>query len=226
MDLSGLGAWAPLLHDELQKPYFSSLCARVDEACAAGAVYPPANDRFAAFALTPPQNVRVVILGQDPYHEPEQAHGLAFSVRPGVRLPPSLMNIYKELQDDLGIKTGQSGCLAAWARQGVFLLNTVLSVAAGQANSHKDFGWQMFTDAVVDVIGQLPQPVAFILWGAQAQKKAAAIRRSSYPRLIISSPHPSPLSAYRGFFGSRPFSRANAFLAAHGEPVVDWTPGA
>ena len=225
MDISGLGAWTPLLQDELQKPYFEALCHRVDEACAKGAVYPPAKDRFAAFALTPPQSVRVVILGQDPYHEEGQAQGLAFSVRPGVKLPPSLVNIYKELQTDLRIEPAESGCLAAWARQGVFLLNTVLSVAAGQANSHKDFGWQTFTDAVVDAIGQLPQPVAFLLWGAQAQKKTAAIRRSVYPRLVVSSPHPSPLSAYRGFFGSRPFSQVNAFLRENGQHEIDWTPG-
>ncbi len=225
MDISGLGAWTPLLQDELQKPYFQTLAARVDEADAHGAIYPPAHERFAAFQLTPPQRVRVVILGQDPYHEPGQAHGLAFSVRPGVKLPPSLVNIYRELQTDLGIEPGRDGCLAGWAGQGVLLLNTVLSVRAGAANSHKDFGWQTFTDAVVDAIGTLDQPVVFILWGAQAQKKAASITRSPYPRLAICSPHPSPLSAYRGFFGSRPFSRANAFLRAHGQAEIDWAPG-
>lgn len=225
MDISGLGAWTPLVQDELKKPYFQTLAARVDEADACGAVYPPARERFAAFSLTPPERVRVVILGQDPYHEPGQAHGLAFSVRPGVKLPPSLVNIYKELQADLGVAPTADGCLTGWARQGVLLLNTVLSVQSGAANSHKDFGWQTFTDAVVDAAGALAQPVVFILWGAQAQKKAAAIARSPYPRLAVCSPHPSPLSAYRGFFGSRPFSRANAFLRAHGEAGIDWTPG-
>lgn len=225
MDISGLGAWTPLLQNELQQPYFQTLCCRVDEACSAGAVYPPEEDRFAAFTLTPPQHVRAVILGQDPYHEPGQAHGLAFSVRPGVKLPPSLVNIYQELRTDLGIEPPESGCLAAWARQGVFLLNTVLSVAGGQANSHKNFGWQTFTSAVVGAIGQLPQPVAFVLWGAQAQKQAGVIRRSAYPRLIVSSPHPSPLSAYRGFFGSRPFSQVNTFLHDNGQQEVDWMPG-
>lgn len=225
MDVSGLGAWAPLLQQELQKPYFSALCARVDAADAQYAVYPPAPERFSAFTLTPPTRVRVVILGQDPYHEPGQAHGLAFSVRPGTKLPPSLSNIYKELASDLGLAPGPDGCLAHWARQGVLLLNTVLTVQRGQANSHRDFGWQTFTDAVVTCIGTFDQPVAFILWGAQAQKKAAAIARAAAPRLILCAPHPSPLSAYRGFFGSRPFSQVNDFLRAHGQAEIDWTPG-
>ena len=165
---------------------------------------------FAAFRLTPPERVRAVILGQDPYHEPGQAHGLAFSVRDGVRMPPSLVNIGKELASDVGA-TLSTGCLTGWAEQGVFLLNTVLTVEQGRANSHSGFGWQRFTDAAVAALAQLPQPVAFVLWGAQAQKKAAACKASPHPRLVLEAPHPSPLSAYRGFFGSRPFSQINAF---------------
>ena len=187
-----------------------------------GAVYPPAQQLFAAFERTPPTCVRAVILGQDPYHEPGQANGLAFSVSRGVKLPPSLQNIYKELEADLGVPAAKSGDLTSWAQQGVFLLNTVLSVRAHAANSHKDFGWQSFTDAVIAALAELPQPVAFVLWGAQAQKKAALVEKSPYPRLVLQSPHPSPLSAYRGFFGSRPFSQINAFLVSYGFSPVDW----
>lgn len=221
LDLTALGAWEPLLHEELQKPYFQALLKNVNDAYAAGTVFPSEQDVFAAFSHTPPQRVRAVILGQDPYHEPGQAHGLAFSVRPGVRLPPSLQNIAKELAADTGASLAD-GCLTAWAEQGVFLLNTVLTVRAGAANSHKNFGWQRFTDAVVASIAALPQPVAFVLWGAQAQKKAAVCAASAHPRLILQAPHPSPLSAYRGFFGSKPFSKINAFLKENGEKEIDW----
>ena len=215
-------AWQALLKDELQKPYWCSLEQRLGAAYESGAVYPPAQQLFAAFERTPPARVRAVILGQDPYHEPGQANGLAFSVSRGVKLPPSLQNIYKELEADLGVPAAKSGDLTSWAQQGVFLLNTVLSVRAHAANSHKDFGWQSFTDAVIAALAELPQPVAFVLWGAQAQKKAAIIRQSPHPRLILESPHPSPLSAYRGFFGSRPFSQINAFLVSYGFSPVDW----
>lgn len=215
-------AWQALLKDELQKPYWCSLEQRLGAAYESGAVYPPAQQLFAAFERTPPACVRAVILGQDPYHEPGQANGLAFSVSRGVKLPPSLQNIYKELEADLGVPAAKSGDLTSWAQQGVFLLNTVLSVRAHAANSHKDFGWQSFTDAVIAALAELPQPVAFVLWGAQAQKKAAIIRQSPHPRLILESPHPSPLSAYRGFFGSRPFSQVNAFLLSCGFPAIDW----
>lgn len=215
-------AWQALLNDELQKPYWRSLEQRLGAAYEHGAVYPPAQQLFAAFNLTPPDCVRAVILGQDPYHEPGQANGLAFSVNRGVKLPPSLQNIYKELQADLGIPAAKSGNLTSWAQQGVFLLNTVLSVQAHAANSHKDFGWQSFTDAVIAALGGLPQPVAFVLWGAQAQRKAALVKKSPHPRLILESPHPSPLSAYRGFFGSRPFSQINEFLVSYGFSPVDW----
>ena len=221
-DLKALGAWAPLLEKELHAPYFEELQKKVADAYAHTAVFPPEADVFHAFSLTPPERVRVVILGQDPYHEPGQAHSLAFSVQKGVKLPPSLQNISKELQADLGLPPLSCGCLTPWARQGVFLLNTVLTVEAGKANSHRDFGWQRFTDAVVASVAQLPQPVGFVLWGAQAQKKAAIIRQSPHPRLILESPHPSPLSAYRGFFGSRPFSQVNAFLLSCGFPAIDW----
>lgn len=215
-------AWQALLKDELQKPYWCSLEQRLGAAYESGAVYPPAQQLFAAFERTPPTCVRAVILGQDPYHEPGQANGLAFSVSRGVKLPPSLQNIYKELEADLGVPAAKSGDLTSWAQQGVFLLNTVLSVRAHAANSHKDFGWQSFTDAVIAALAELPQPVAFVLWGAQAQKRAALVEKSPYPRLVLQSPHPSPLSAYRGFFGSRPFSQINAFLVSYGFSPVDW----
>ncbi len=223
MDTTKLGAWQTLLSEELRKPYFEALCARVDEAYQTAAVFPPEEELFSAFSLTPPEKVKVVILGQDPYHEPRQAHGLAFSVRNGTKLPPSLQNIFKELSSDLGVEPPASGDLTGWAEQGVFLLNSVLSVESGKANSHKDFGWQVFTDAVVDAIASLPQPVAFVLWGSQAQKKAAAAGNSAYPRLVLQSVHPSPLSAYRGFFGSCPFSRINDFLTRNGCSPIRWT---
>ena len=222
MEMTELGAWQTRLQPELDKPYFAALMQRVDEAYRIGTVYPPRQELFAAFRLTPPERVRVVILGQDPYHEPGQANGLAFSVAPGVRLPPSLRNIFEELRTDCGVTPPDSGDLTPWAEQGVFLLNSSLSVQAGAAGSHQAFGWQTFTDAVVAALAKLPQPVAFILWGAHAQKKAAIAQSSSYPRLVLQSPHPSPLSAYRGFFGSRPFSAVNEFLVQHGEAPVRW----
>ena len=217
-----LGGWNELLAEELAKPYFAALMERVEAAYARGAVFPPQGELFAAFRLTPPERVRVVILGQDPYHEPGQAHGLAFSVRAGVKLPPSLRNIFRELESDCGVPPRESGDLTGWAEQGVFLLNTVLSVESGRANSHANFGWQTFTDAVTARLRSLPQPVAFVLWGAQAQKKAAIAADSPHPRLILQAPHPSPLSAYRGFFGSHPFSKINAFLRENHEQVIDW----
>ncbi len=222
MEMTELGAWQTRLQPELDKPYFAALMQRVDEAYRTGTVYPPRQELFAAFRLTPPERVRVVILGQDPYHEPGQANGLSFSVAPGVRLPPSLRNIFEELRTDCGVTPPDSGDLTPWAEQGVFLLNSSLSVQAGAAGSHQAFGWQTFTDAVVAALAKLPQPVAFILWGAHAQKKAAIAQASRYPRLVLQSPHPSPLSAYRGFFGSRPFSAVNEFLVQHGEAPVRW----
>ncbi|MCB7513607.1 MAG: uracil-DNA glycosylase [Clostridiales bacterium] len=216
--------WAALLAEELEQPYFAALCRAVTARRAAGPVYPPEADVFSAFALTPPEQVRCVILGQDPYHEPEQAHGLAFSVRPGVPLPRSLRNIYKEREADLGLPPAQTGCLIPWARAGVLLINTVLTVDAGQANSHAKFGWQTFTDAVFRILWQLPQPVAFVLWGKQAQVKLerAIDAPAGGPRLVHTSAHPSPLSAKRGFFGSRPFSQVDAFLRENGAPPIGW----
>lgn len=201
---------------------YEALFAKVEWAYKETVVYPPREQLFSAFHLTCPENTRVVILGQDPYHEPGQAHGLAFSVREGVKLPPSLVNIYKERESDLGVPMTKSGDLTHWAQQGVLLLNTVLTVEHGKANSHKDFGWQEFTDAAVAAVAQLPKPVAFILWGAQAQKKAAVAAAAQYPRLVLQSPHPSPLSSYRGFFGSKPFSKINDFLIKHGEKPIVW----
>ena len=213
-----LGPWREYL--DLER--FSALFEAVERAYETAEVYPPRAGLFSAFELTPPEQVRVVILGQDPYHEPGQAHGLAFSVRQGVKLPPSLVNIYKERESDLGIPPAPHGDLTHWAEQGVLLLNTVLTVERGKANSHKALGWQAFTDHVVQRLSDLPQPVAFVLWGAQAQKKAAVAAASSNPRLVLQGPHPSPLSAYRGFFGSRPFSRINEFLQEHGEAPICW----
>lgn len=223
MDTTALRLWLPLLGGELEKPYFQELSRRVDAARREGPVYPPEGEVFRAFALTPPARVRVVILGQDPYHGPGQAHGLAFSVRAGVALPPSLRNIYRELSDSLGCDPPPDGDLSRWAEQGVLLLNDVLTVAAGQAGSHRGWGWERFTGAAVAALASLPQPIAFVLWGAQAQRKADTAAASPYPRLVLQAPHPSPLSAYRGFFGSRPFPQIQEFLRAHGEEPPRFT---
>lgn len=222
MKLTTLGSWLPLLQCEFQKPYWSALSEAVDQAYATETVYPPQDLLFSAFSLTPPERVRVVILGQDPYHAPNQAHGLAFSVQPGVKLPPSLVNIYKERSADLNLPLRTNGCLNDWAEQGVLLLNTVLTVQRGQANSHKSYGWQTFTDAVIAATAQLPQPIVYVLWGAQAQKKTVLIQNAAGPRCILTGPHPSPLSAYRGFFGSKPFSQINQFFTEHGETPIRW----
>lgn len=187
-------------------------------------IFPPRGQRLAALELTPLDDVRVVILGQDPYHGPGQAHGLAFSVPGGVALPPSLRNIYKELASDLGVPVPRGGDLTHWARQGVLLLNNALTVECGLAGSHQGKGWEAITDAAVAAVAARPDPSVFILWGSHAQGKAARIPElgPASRHCIIRSPHPSPLSAHRGFFGSRPFSRANAFLAAHGRDIVNW----
>lgn len=202
--------WEPFLQQEREKPYFQSLRWAVEKAYATSTVYPPQEKLFEALRLTPPSETRCVILGQDPYHQPMQAMGLAFSVEQGVKLPPSLRNIYKELSDDLGI-VRQKGDLSDWARQGVLLLNSTLSVEGGKANSHSAFGWDKLTDAILLAAASLPQKCVFVLWGAYAGKKAALLPPAC---LVIRSAHPSPLSAYRGFFGSRPFSAINAFLDA------------
>ena len=222
MQVIDLGAWTPYLEQELRAPYFAALLQRVGAARAAGTVYPPEERTFFALTATPPERVRAVILGQDPYHEPGQAMGLAFSVPQGERLPPSLRNIFTELHTDLGLPQPFGGDLTPWAERGVLLLNTVLTVGRGAANSHAAWGWQRFTDAVLAAMAALPQPVAFVLWGGHAQKKAAIAADSPYPRLVLQAPHPSPLSAYRGFFGSRPFSKINAFLESAGSRAIDW----
>ena len=223
-------AWDALLNHPFDREPHRRTLAAAEAAAALETVYPPRADWFAALRLTPPEQVRVVILGQDPYHEPGQAMGLAFSVRAGVKLPPSLRNIYQELENDLGAPAPETGDLSPWAGQGVLLLNTVLTVAAGRANSHKNLGWQALTREIIAAASRLPQPVAFVLWGASAQRAYAqgtgnreqGTGECAGPRLILTAPHPSPLSAYRGFFGSRPFSQINAFLAANGEAPIRW----
>lgn len=221
MNRNDLGAWSALLAPELNKELLPALEARLALARQTAEIYPPEGAELTALRLTQPASVRAVILGQDPYHEPGQAFGLAFAVRKGIALPPSLRNIYAELQADVGVDPPKHGDLTAWAERGVLLLNTVLTVEKGKANSHANWGWQTLTDAVIAATNRLPQPIAFVLWGAQAQKKAALIE-SKAPRLVLSAPHPSPLSSYRGFFGSRPFSQIDRFLAEHGEPPIDW----
>jgi uracil-DNA glycosylase len=183
-------------------------------------VFPAADDIFNAFHLTPLSEVKVVILGQDPYHNNGQAHGLSFSVKPGVDVPPSLVNIYKELNDDLGCKIPNNGYLEKWAKQGVLMLNTVLTVRAHQANSHRGIGWEEFTDAAILALNSQDRPIVFLLWGAPAQKKQVMLQNPQH--LVLKAPHPSPLSAYRGFFGCKHFSRANAFLEEHGIEPIDW----
>jgi uracil-DNA glycosylase len=212
--------WLERLAPEFRKPYYAQLYKKVSEEYARYRVYPPAGDILNAFHLTPLHEVRVVILGQDPYHEEGQAHGLSFSVKPGVKIPPSLENIYQELHDDLGCYIPDNGCLTKWARQGVLLLNSVLTVRAHQANSHRMIGWEEFTDAVIRILALEDRPMVFILWGSAAQRKASFITNPKH--MIITSPHPSPLSAYRGFFGSRPFSRCNAYLEQQGIEGIDW----
>ena len=213
--------WNPVLRAEFDQPYWKDLQDFVRAERAAHAVYPPQDETFAALHLTPLSEVKVLILGQDPYHGPGQAHGLCFSVRPGVRIPPSLQNIHKELASDLGLEIPSHGDLTSWARNGVLLLNATLSVRAHQAGSHQGHGWEHFTDQVIRVVAAKPQSVVFILWGSSARKKAQFVDTSRHT--VIESPHPSPLSAHRGFFGSRPFSRANAALEAAGREPVDWS---
>jgi uracil-DNA glycosylase len=212
--------WNPVLRGEFAKPYWVELQQFVAQERARATVYPAHDEVFAALHLTPYASVKAVILGQDPYHGPGQAHGLCFSVRPGVSAPPSLQNIYKELESDLGVPPPSHGCLDSWARQGVLLLNASLTVRQGRAASHQGKGWEMFTDEVLKVVNDKPERVVFILWGASARKKKALIDTSRHT--VIESPHPSPLSASSGFFGSRPFSRANAALAEAGRDPIDW----
>lgn len=212
--------WNPLLRAEFDEPYWSELQAFVMDERRRGAVYPPADDVFAALHLTAYRDVRVVILGQDPYHGPGQAHGLCFSVRRGVAVPPSLRNVFQELRDDLGVPTPNHGNLEHWARQGVLLLNTTLTVRAGQAASHQGKGWERFTDRVIATVNDMTDPVVFLLWGASSRKKKALLDTSRHT--VIESAHPSPLSAHNGFFGSRPFSRTNEALRESGREPIDW----
>ena len=214
------GEWQKALAPEFRKPYYRTLYEAVKKEYSTAEVYPPAEDLFTAFALTPLPRVRVVILGQDPYHEPGQAHGLCFSVRPGVEIPPSLENIFRELHDDLGCRVPKDGCLIPWARQGVLLLNTVLTVRAHRAGSHRGLGWEQFTDAAIRILNAQDRPIVYLLWGRPAGEKAAML--DSPKQLVLTAPHPSPLSAYRGFFGCRHFSKANEFLVRMGEAPVDW----
>ncbi len=213
-------AWQPYLSDQLEQPYFQNLTRFVAEERQKYTIYPPKGQTFTALELTPFEEVRVLILGQDPYHGPGQAHGLAFSVQPGVKPPPSLENMFKELHADIGCPIPKTGSLIPWAKQGVLLLNAVLTVRARTANSHKDKGWEQFTDHIISLLSAREKPVIFVLWGAYARKKVKLIDRNLH--VVIESAHPSPLSAHNGFFGSRPFSKINQALQAMGEEPIDW----
>ncbi|HSR04133.1 MAG TPA: uracil-DNA glycosylase [Proteiniclasticum sp.] len=212
-------SWEKVLKEEMDKSYFRKLMDDLDQAYEKETIFPGKNEIFQALKLTPYDRVKVVIIGQDPYHENGQAEGLAFSVKKGVKIPPSLRNIFKELESDLGIDKPDHGSLVSWAKEGVLLLNTVLTVREGEANSHARMGWKIFTDEVIKKLGKRKEPVVFILWGNQAKEKEKFI--ASHHR-VISSAHPSPLSARRGFFGSKPFSIANGYLMAMGKEPVEW----
>ena len=212
--------WYPWLKAEWEQPYFRQLSAFLKEQYATREIYPPRTQVFSAFEVCDLPDIRVVILGQDPYHEPHQAHGMCFSVNPGIEIPPSLINIYRELETDCGCRMPNNGYLMPWAKQGVFLLNTVMTVERGRANSHQGRGWETFTDHVIERINAKDEPVVFLLWGRNARSKVPMINASKH--LVLQAAHPSPLSAYRGFFGCRHFSQANAFLKAHGQPEINW----
>ncbi|WP_302689172.1 uracil-DNA glycosylase [Eubacterium sp.] len=212
--------WLEPLSSEFRKGYYSQLYNFVKDEYSKTVVYPPAEDIFNAFHFTPLKDVKVLLLGQDPYHNEHQAHGLSFSVQPGQDIPPSLVNIYKELHDDLGCYIPNNGYLKKWADQGVLLLNTVLTVRAHQANSHQGHGWEQFTDAVIQAVNAQDRPIVYMLWGAPARRKKAMLTNPKH--LILEAPHPSPLSAYRGFFGCKHFSKANEFLKASGVEPIDW----
>ena len=212
--------WLEPLKPEFKKPYYEKLYAKVKEEYSTNLIFPPADDIFNAFDFTPLSEVKVVILGQDPYHGDGQAHGLCFSVKPDVDVPPSLVNIYKELQSDLGCYVPNHGYLEKWAKQGVLLLNTVLTVRAHQANSHRGIGWEEFTDAAIRILNEQDRPIVFLLWGKPAQSKKSMLHNPKH--LILTAPHPSPLSAFRGFFGCKHFSQTNNFLIENGLEPIDW----
>lgn len=212
--------WLTSIAAEFHKNYYKELYQFFKQEYTKYQIFPQADDIFSAFHLTPLSQVKVVILGQDPYHNVGQAHGLCFSVKPEVDIPPSLVNIYKELQDDLGCKIPNNGYLVKWAEQGVLMLNTVLTVRAHQANSHQGKGWEQFTDAVIKAVNEQDRPIVFILWGRPAQNKKSMLNNPKH--LILEAPHPSPLSSYRGFFGSKPFSKTNQFLINNNIAPIDW----
>ncbi len=214
------GEWLQVLAPEFSKPYYRDLYAFVRQEYMTHTVYPPAEDLFNALHYTPLSKVKAVILGQDPYHNVHQAHGLCFSVPEDAQIPPSLQNIFRELHDDVGCRMPASGCLTGWAEQGVLLLNTVLTVRAHEPNSHRGRGWEQFTDAILQAVNRQERPIVYMLWGTPAQSKAPMLTNPRH--LILRAPHPSPLSAYRGFFGCGHFSKCNAFLTAHGETPIDW----
>jgi uracil-DNA glycosylase len=212
--------WLDALRPEFKKPYYAKLYTQVKREYQEHLVFPPSDKLFTAFDLTPLADVKAVILGQDPYHGDQQAHGLCCSVKQGIDIPPSLVNIYKELHDDLGAPIPNHGCLTHWAKQGVLLLNTVLTVRAHEAFSHRGIGWETFTDAAIEALNRKEDPIVFLLWGKPAQNKKPLLTNKTH--LILEAPHPSPLSAYRGFFGCKHFSRTNAFLIEHGKTPIDW----
>ena len=215
-------SWKSRLLSEFQQPYMMELKDfLVQEIKSKKCIYPQPNEYFSAFDIIPFEEVKVVILGQDPYHGPRQAHGLCFSVRPSVSIPPSLVNIFKELQSDIGISKPKHGCLTTWATQGVLLLNATLTVEAGKAGSHQNKGWEIFTDRVVSLLNEEREHLVFILWGSYAQRKGAFISKEKH--LVLKAPHPSPFSADRGFFGCAHFSKANVYLRAHGKKEIDWS---
>lgn len=215
-------SWKDLLAQEAEQPYYKLLETFLERQYMEETVYPKKENIFNALRLTDYDHVKVVILGQDPYHGPNQAHGLSFSVEKGQKLPPSLKNMMKELQQDIGCDIPEHGDLTSWAKQGVLLLNTVLTVQAGKANSHKGQGWEQFTNAIIEHLAKREQPIVFLLWGKPAQSKRILIERISSNHIILQSPHPSPLSAHRGFFGSKPYSKANEALQSLGQQPIDW----
>ena len=212
--------WIEPLSPEFKKDYYKKLFESIKSEYTTQIVYPDIENIFNAFHYTPLKNVKVVILGQDPYHEPNQAHGLSFSVKPGIDIPPSLMNIYKELHNDVGTYIPNNGYLVKWANEGVLLLNTILTVRAHKAMSHSKLGWEEFTNAAIKILNAQDRPIVFMLWGKPAQTKEVMLTNNNH--LILKAPHPSPLSSYRGFFGCKHFTRANEFLITHGEKPIDW----